>query len=129
MLPLGGYKGYGLAVMVEVLCGALAGAGMTHGVGRIYEEFDRHQDVGHFQLALDPEHTVGRARLAELVEGLAAELHAAPLAPGAAEVLLPGEPELRTQAIRERDGIPFPPGVWGNLTALGESLGIPPPGD
>ena len=129
MLPLGGYKGYGLAVMVEVLCGALAGAGMTHGIGRMYDEFDRGQDVGHFHLALDPERTVGRDRLAALVDGLALELQAAPTAPGADEVLLPGEPELRTQAVRERDGIPFPPGLWRNLTLLSESLDIAPPGD
>ena len=129
MLPLGGYKGYGLAVMVEVLSGALPGAGLTHGIGRLYDEFDRPQDVGHFHLALDPERTVGRARLADLVEGLAAELAAVPPAPGQHEVLLPGEPELRTQAERERDGIPLPPGLWGNLTGLSDSLGIAAPAD
>jgi ureidoglycolate dehydrogenase (NAD+) len=129
MLPLGGYKGYGLAVMVEVLCGALAGAGITHGIGRMYDEFDRRQDVGHFHLALDPERTVGRERLAALVAALAQELRETPLAPGADEVLVPGEPELRTQAVREREGIPFPPGLWRNLTALGDSLGIAPPSD
>jgi LDH2 family malate/lactate/ureidoglycolate dehydrogenase len=127
MLPLGGYKGYALAVAVEILSGALAGAGLTHGIGRLYEEFDRPQDVGHFHLAIDPERTVGRERLAALVEGLAAELAAVPTAPGAAEVLVPGDPELRARAARERDGIPLPPGLWGNLERLSESLGVAVP--
>ena len=62
-VPLGGYKGYALAVMVEVLCGVLAGAGVRHGVGGLYTGADVEQDVGHFHLALDPERTVGRERV------------------------------------------------------------------
>jgi ureidoglycolate dehydrogenase (NAD+) len=127
MLPLGGYKGYALAVAVEILSGALAGAGLTHGIGRLYDEFDRPQDVGHFHLAIDPERTVGRARLAALVEGLATELAAVPPAPGADEVLVPGDPELRAQAQRTRDGIPLPPGLWANLERLSDTLGVPQP--
>ena len=50
-VPLGGYKGYVLAVLVEILCGVLPGAGVTHSVG----EHDVGQDVGHFHLAIDPE--------------------------------------------------------------------------
>jgi ureidoglycolate dehydrogenase (NAD+) len=45
-VPLGGYKGDGLAVLVEILSGVLPGAGVRHGVGRMYEELDRKQDVG-----------------------------------------------------------------------------------
>ena len=128
MLPLGGYKGYGLALMVEILCGAL-GRGDDARDRAPVRGVHRRQDVGHFHLALDPERTVGRERLAAIVDGLAEELRATPLAPGADEVMLPGEPELRAQAVRERDGLPFGPGLWGNLTALSASLGIPPPTD
>ncbi len=127
MVPLGGYKGYGLAILVEVLSGVLTGAGVTHGVSGLYDEFDRPQDVGHFHLAIDPERTIGRDRLAERLEGLVAELKAVPTGPGAEEVLVPGEPELRTQALRERDGIPMPPGLWGNLSELSDRLGVPRP--
>ena len=117
MLPLGGYKGYGLAVMVEVLSGALPGAGLTHGIGRLYDEFDRPQDVGHFHLALDPERTVGRGRLADLVEGLAAELAAVPPAPGQHEVLAARRARAAHAGRARARRHPAPAGLWGNLTA------------
>ena len=128
MVPLGGYKGYGLAIIVEILSGALTGAGITHAVGRLYDDLDRPQDVGHFHLAIDPERTVGRERLAAVVQTLADELRAVtPVADGG-EVLLPGEPELRTQAIREREGVPLPATLWESLGELSDRLGVEPPG-
>jgi LDH2 family malate/lactate/ureidoglycolate dehydrogenase len=127
MLPLGGYKGYALAVLVEILSGALPGAGVTHGVGRLHEELERPQDVGHFHLTIDPERTVGAARLAQLVQALADELKAMPPLPGTDEVLVPGEPQLRNQALRERDGIPIPDGMWASLAELSDLVGVAPP--
>jgi ureidoglycolate dehydrogenase (NAD+) len=113
-VPLGGYKGYGLAVMVEVLCGVLPGAGVR-GAG---------EDIGHFHLAVDPERTLGRARVADLLGGLLAELKAIPPAAGFDEVLVPGEPEARARARRERDGIPVEPGLHRILQTLGEALDV-----
>ena len=69
-VPLGGYKGYALALMVELLCGVLPGAGVRHGVGGLYTGAQVEQDVGHFHLALDPERTVGRDRFAAVLGGL-----------------------------------------------------------
>ena len=117
-VPLGGYKGYALALMVEVLCGVLSGAGVAAGV---------ETDVGHFQLALDPERTVGRTRFAETLAALLAELKAVPPATGVDEVLVPGEPEARAMARRERDGIPVEPALWRKLQELAKALGVPLP--
>ena len=127
-VPLGGYKGYGLAILVEILSGVLGGAGVRHGVGRLYEEFDRAQDVGSFHLALDPERFVGRDRFAELLSVMLSELKAIPAAAGHDEVLVPGEPEARMQAERDRDGIPLPAVLWESLETLSGELGVPVPG-
>jgi len=126
-MPLGGYKGYGLALMVEVLSGVLAGAGVRHGVGELYGGNGDPQDTGHFHLALDPERTVGRERFAAVLEGLLAELRAIPPAPGFDEVLVPGDPEDRARAERERSGIPIEPALWGTLRGLSDELGVPVP--
>jgi ureidoglycolate dehydrogenase (NAD+) len=126
-VPLGGYKGYALAVMVELLCGVLAGAGVRHGVGGLYTDTDAPQDVGHFHLALDPERTVGRDRFAAVLDGLLGELRAIPPAPGFDEVLVPGDPEDHARAKRERSGVPIEPALWGTLRALSEELGVPVP--
>lgn len=127
VVPLGGYKGYGLALMVEVLSGVLSGAGVTHGIGRLYDEWDRPQDVGHFFLVLDPERTVGRARFTGVLDALLAELRSVPPAPGAHEVLVAGDPEERTQRERERDGIPLGAELWTTLETLSSELEVEVP--
>jgi LDH2 family malate/lactate/ureidoglycolate dehydrogenase len=127
-VPLGGYKGYALALMVEVLCAVLSGAGVRHAVGGLYTEGDGvEQDVGHFHLALDPQRTVGRDRFAGVMAGLLDELRAIPPAPGFDEVLAPGDPERRTRARRERDGVPVEPALWRTLGELSRELQVPVP--
>ena len=126
-VPLGGYKGYALAVMVELLSAVLAGAGVRHGVGRLYGDANEPQDVGHFQLAIDPERTVGRERFAAVLETLLGELRAIPPAPGFDEVLVPGDPEDRARERRERSGVPIEPALWRTLRELSDELGVPVP--
>jgi LDH2 family malate/lactate/ureidoglycolate dehydrogenase len=128
VVPLGGYKGYGLALMVEVLSGVLAGAGVTHGVGGLYANVETPQDLGHFHLALDPERTIGRERFAALLSGLLGELRANPPAPGFDEVLVAGDPEERAERERRRGGIPLPPALTATLEALSAELGVAVPG-
>ncbi|HET8758001.1 MAG TPA: Ldh family oxidoreductase [Solirubrobacteraceae bacterium] len=118
-VPLGGYKGYALALMVEVLCGVLAGAGARAD--------DGIRNIGHFHLAIDPERTVGRDAFAGALGGLLDELRAVRPARGFDEVLVAGDPEHRSRARRERDGIPVEPALWAKLTALGRELGVSPP--
>jgi ureidoglycolate dehydrogenase (NAD+) len=124
-VPLGGYKGYGLALMVEILSAALAGAGITHAAGKLYGADDEPQDIGHFHLAIDPDHTVGRHRFEATISALIAEMRAIP--PTGEEVLVPGDPEARTRTEREQDGIPIEPALWRTLTTLGTELGVTPP--
>ena len=52
------------------------------------------------------------------------DLKAIPPAAGHDEVLVPGEPEARAQAERERDGIPLPPTLWVTLSELSSELGV-----
>jgi len=121
-VPLGGYKGYALALLVEVLSGVLSGSGVGHGIGRIYE--GEAQDVGHFHLAIDVERLAGREHGEQLLARLLGDLKKVPPAPGFDEVLVPGEPEARTRAQREAEGIPLPPTLWTTLTELSDELGV-----
>jgi LDH2 family malate/lactate/ureidoglycolate dehydrogenase len=126
-VPLGGYKGYGLALLVEILCGVLAGAGVREGVGDLYSGGEVRQNTGHFHLAIDPERTVGRDAFAGVLGTLLDELRAIPPARGFDEVLVAGDPEARAAAERSRDGIPIVPALWTKLCALSDELGITPP--
>jgi LDH2 family malate/lactate/ureidoglycolate dehydrogenase len=126
-VPLGGYKGYGLALMVEILCGVLAGAGVRGGVGNLYSGGQERQNSGHFHLALDPQRTVGRDAFAGVLGGLLDELRAIPPAPGFDEVLVAGDPEDRAREERERTGIPVEPALWARLCELSDELGVSVP--
>jgi LDH2 family malate/lactate/ureidoglycolate dehydrogenase len=127
VVPLGGYKGYGLALMVEVLSGVLGGAGVTHGVAGLFANLEQPQGLGHFHLALDPERTVGREQFAAVLSGLLDELRAIPPAPGFDEVLVAGDPEERAERERGADGIPLPDALVERLEALSGELGVAVP--
>jgi len=123
--PLGGPKGYALALLVEVLSGVLTGAGVAHGIGRMYDEWDRPQDVGHFLLALDPGRFVGKEAFLERMGALWQALKATPPAPGHEEVFLPGELEARRRERALAEGMALPERVVAELKALGERYGVP----
>ena len=55
LLPFGEHKGYGIALLIEILAGVLSGAGISHGVGSMFSDFTRASNTGHFVLAIDPE--------------------------------------------------------------------------
>lgn len=127
LLPLGGPKGYGLAIMVEVLSGVFSGAGIIHSVGRMYDEWDRAQDVGHFSLALDPAKGAGREQFMERMGRLWEEIKATPPAPGFEEVLIPGELEERVRHERVQNDIPLPESVYAGLRTISRALGVETP--
>jgi LDH2 family malate/lactate/ureidoglycolate dehydrogenase len=107
VLPIGGYKGSGLAMLMDIFGGVISGAAHAGGVGDQYKAYGRPQDVGHFFMAMRanlfiPE-TDYRARMDTLIE----RVRACPKAEGVAEILIPGEPEVREEAARRKSGIPY----------------------
>jgi uncharacterized oxidoreductase len=120
LLPLGGsegYKGSGLAAMVEVLCGLLTGLGF--GV----EPTGRHND-GCFMAVFRVDAFRPLAEFKKEVAEFARYLKATPPAEGSSGVLYPGEMEhLRTQE-RRRAGIDVEDATWSKLVALAGEYGL-----
>lgn len=113
--PFGGHKGYALAVIAEVLSGPLPGAEAYPGVTA---------RSGIFIFAVDA--TVFRPK-DEYADGLAktlARIKGVPPAPGFSEVLVPGEPEARVRAEREKNGIPIPADTWAAVRAAAKTVGV-----
>ena len=129
MMPLGGYKGYGLAAMVEILSGVLAGAGVGFGVAPLFDADERAQEVGHFHLTLDPELTVGRTGFEQRLHGMLERLRQSPPAEGFREVLVAGDPEERARREREAAGVPVARPLWEQLEQLSAEFGVTPPAD
>jgi LDH2 family malate/lactate/ureidoglycolate dehydrogenase len=113
-LPFGEHKGYGIAMLVELLTGALAGAqcGLTMPLNT-GEGNPQHRS--YFFLALNVGQFTPLATFQERVDQLARDAHSIAPAPGATEVLVPGELELRETARRRDRGIPFHDGDWRSL--------------
>jgi LDH2 family malate/lactate/ureidoglycolate dehydrogenase len=107
VLPIGGYKGSGLAMLMDIFGGVISGANFGGDVGDQYKAYDRPQDVGHFFLAMKPDLFVPADDYRSRMDTLIDRVHAAPTAEGSDEVLIPGEPELRYEAERRRTGIPY----------------------
>lgn len=124
--PLGGesygYKGYGLAMMIELLCGPLNGNPFGPHISPMYEALERPRELGAFFIVIDPARFAGGAALAGVVAGMAMELSQAPGAPR-----MPGDPEAAALAERRRDGIPVPAALWDEIIAWSTRLDVAPP--
>lgn len=125
-MPLGGYKGSGLAVMVEILCAVLSGGAMLTDVGGI-RVTGREMRASHLFLAIDIARFMPMDEFIARMEWLRDTLKSSPPAAGFDEVLVAGEPEWRAEEVRRRDGIPIARGIWDELTKLAESLNVPVP--
>jgi LDH2 family malate/lactate/ureidoglycolate dehydrogenase len=107
VLPIGGYKGSGLAMLMDIFGGVISGASYGGEVGDQYKVYDRPQDVGHFFLAMRPDLFVPEADYRNRMDTLIERVRDCPRAQGVDEVLVAGEPERRYEIERRRRGIPY----------------------
>jgi LDH2 family malate/lactate/ureidoglycolate dehydrogenase len=126
-MPLGGYKGSGLAVMVEILCAVLSGGSMLTEVGGIRTK-DKPMRASHFFLAIDVARFLPLEEFTERMMFLRQTVMNSPPAVGFDEVLIAGEPEWRAEELRRREGIPVARGIWDELSQLAGRLGVAVPG-
>lgn len=124
ILPMGGdqaYKGFGLAFMIEMMCGGLSGGQCAYP--------NPPAPVGNaaFFMVLNPEFFGGQEHLRNEVAQLEAYVRSVPLIEGVKEVVLPGDPERRMLAERTTRGITLDEGNWKALVDLAQQLGVEPP--
>jgi LDH2 family malate/lactate/ureidoglycolate dehydrogenase len=120
----GGHKGYGLAVMVHVLAGTLAGASFSPIRNRTQKPSDPH-NIGHFFLALDPRAFRDEGAFEQDLDQVIDVLHGARRADPAQPVLVAGDPELATRAERLEAGVPVPDDLMTQLRAVVERARVP----
>lgn len=105
LLPIGGHKGYGLALFVDLFAGLLSGAAYLTHVKSWSAQPDEPQDLGHFFLLIDATRLGPPEWLAARMADFAAILHASPPADPSSPVLVPGEIELDRLERHRREGI------------------------
>jgi len=119
---LGGYKGFDLAVAVDILCGVLAGGPFAADVGRL-KEGNTPQNIGHFLLAIKIEAFRDPAEFRSDMDSLIRQLRQ-PRADGSGHTLVAGDPERAAMADRMEYGIELPEEIEQDLRRIAGELGL-----
>lgn len=123
LVPIGGPKGSGLAIMVEVLSGILSGAGYGNQLHDLYQ-FDAPQGVGHFMGAIDISKFIPLEDFKAALSRMRGEIKGLRKAEGVEEIFMPGERSLRHGEQCAETGIILPDPVYEELVKLGEPYGM-----
>lgn len=124
LLPMGIYKGYGLALMIEILCSLLTGMAFGPHIKRMYPLNKEKRYLGHFFVAIDiakfESIRIFKRRLKKLMN----ELRAYPVLQGIDKVRVAGDPEKEIYAIRSKNGIPLSSDLVHELINIGIKVGV-----
>ncbi|MCA9079244.1 MAG: Ldh family oxidoreductase [Planctomycetaceae bacterium] len=114
--PLMGHKGFGLSVMLDLICGLLSGSGLCR------TDLPRGAN-GVWLHLMEVERFLPRAEYDQWITTYIDTLKSTRTLPGVSEILLPGEIERRRRQLRESEGVPIPDETWRQLTELAAKLG------
>lgn len=115
LLPIGGHKGYGLALMVDLFSGLLANAAYLTHVKSWVDAPDEPQNLGHFFILIDTSRLGSTTWLGERMQDFAQILRESPPARPESPVIVPGQIELARMAEQRREGLRMPLEVMAQL--------------
>jgi LDH2 family malate/lactate/ureidoglycolate dehydrogenase len=125
--PFGGYKGYGLSLLIDLLTGVLSGGGFSTGVRTLYQQLESPALIAHTCAALRVEAFMPLVEFQQRVEAILALMHGCPPAPGSDRIFVPGEIEHETEKARRAQGIPLNGKLVAELRALAQDLKVTVP--
>ena len=118
ILSIAGHKGYGLAVLCEVLAGALTGGGCSNPLNA-----DRVVN-GMLSIILDTSYFQTDAAFAAEITRFIAWVKSSARSTPDGDILMPGEIEERTRVQRLRDGIELDETTWAQIVSAARSVGV-----
>ena len=122
LLPVGGHKGFGLSLMIDILCGVLSGGAFQHHLKSMYAAPEEPSETCHLMIAIDPSVYLGREAFLDRMEELYGTIKASPTWDSETRMLIPGELENESVARRRKDGIPLPRSLLEKLDSLADRL-------
>jgi L-2-hydroxycarboxylate dehydrogenase (NAD+) len=126
LLPIGGPKGYGLALMFGLLAGTLNGAAFGRDVVDFNHDFKTLTNTGQVMAAVDVTAFMPLVQFEACVDDIWAQMKSSALLPGVDEIRLPGEQSSITYDDRIEHGVPLHSELLVALDALAESAGVAP---
>jgi LDH2 family malate/lactate/ureidoglycolate dehydrogenase len=125
LLPIGGYKGYGLALVVGLLAGTLNGAAMGKDVIDFNQDEHSITNTGQAIAIIDPAAFGDVTQFKQQVDILIRDLRDSERIPGVDRIWLPGEQSHARRATYLREGIPIPDALMQTLDRLCDQLKVP----
>ena len=124
LLPIAGYKGLGLAYVVDILCGVLTSGIFADKIKSMYRNPTEPGEVGHMMMAIKLTSFLSKEEMKAHMDYYHKYLESAPLTEGAAPLCFPGEIEANNEKLRREQGIPVPLTTLRELEDLGREYGV-----
>jgi LDH2 family malate/lactate/ureidoglycolate dehydrogenase len=125
LMPIGGYKGYGLAMIVGLLAGTLNGAAMGSETIDFNKDDTTVTNTGQAIVAIDPDAFGELDAFKARVDKLVRELRASERMPGVDRIWMPGEQSHAKKLVNEREGLALPPALRDQLDKFARDIGMP----
>lgn len=123
LLPAAGPKGFGLAVMIDLLCGGLASGGVGDAVRPLYGDAANPYGCSHFFLAIDISHFLPLAEFRATVGALSSRIRTSRRAPGVQRLFMPGDISARQAQLNE-DVVTLPAKILDQLDRSAQVVGV-----
>lgn len=124
LAPFGGPKGYGLAVIVDIFSGLLAGAAFGPHISKMYDDLDQKRKLGHYFCVINPSFFTDTDTFLEQMDRMMDELKQVPPAPDIERVFVPGEIEQIHEENNRENGIRIASSVYEFLTGENKNESI-----
>jgi len=124
LMPVGGHKGAGLALMIDIILGTLAGGTYSRAICANTVS-DRPQHIAHMFLVINPDFYMAREALDTHIAQYVADFKQVKKKADVANLLLPGELEFNTRQTRLAQGIPVSAAIVRELNAYAQTMGLP----
>ena len=122
LLPLGGHKGFGLSLLVDILCGVITGGSFQHQLKSMYRYPNDPSNTAHLMIVINPLVLMAKEQLRDRMHDFVTTIKESPMWDPDAEMLLPGEIEYRNECERRRNGIPLPTSLFDELERIGTAM-------
>lgn len=127
LLPIGGYKGYGLTMALEMLCALLSGGALAHQVRSWIQQTAEPTGASFTAIAINIASFVAVTEFKQRMGAWVEQLTTSELREGFERICYPGQIEAETCAKRSANGIPLTPDEFGMLQRLAERFEMSPP--
>ena len=122
--PFGGYKGFGIGLIIEVLCSCLSGAKNAMTMGSMYDFSGKKQDSGFFVGAVNTDSIMPHNDFAKAVDELFGRIKNSEKADGVSEIFIPGEIEEKNAKKAMLEGVEVSECLFEELKEVAEESGV-----